>query len=295
MIGFSNFKQQFFQKIILAGRSQKTFTSYLRAIAQISLFYKCLPLDLTDNQINHYLTLHKTGQLDRLEPSEGYFKHAVFGLRYMFKTFGITDRHIGMPIMKHKKPLRDIMNRYEVIQLLKAATMSKHKIAFALAYGSGLRVNELVNVKTRDLDLVRKTIHVRNGKGGYDRFVPISDDFIRGYTSYISSHDIIEYVFPGQVLGSHLSISAMQHALSSARKKTEIIKQISMHNMRHTYAVHFLEDTGDLLKLKQYLGHRDINNTMKYLKYVQSMPTTDPYSPLTKVFELARLNNKNKQ
>lgn len=253
-----------------------------------------MPLELTDNQINHYLTLHKTGQLDRLKPSEGYFKHAVFGLRYMFKMYGISDRNISMPQMKRKKPLRDIMNRYEVIELLKSATMTKHKIAFALAYGSGLRVNELINVKVRDLDLIRKTVHVRNGKGGYDRFVPISDDFIRGYTNYLSANEIIEYVFPGQVKGGHMSIGGMQHALIRTRRKAGIIKKISMHNMRHTYAVHFLEDTGDLLKLKQYLGHRDIKNTMGYLKYVQAMPTSDPYSPLTKVFELARLNNKTK-
>ena len=289
--GFAYFKQSFFQKVILAGRSELTFKNYLRAIAQVSLFYKTLPLQLTDDQVNHYLTLHKTGQLDRLKPSEAYFKHTVFGLRYMFKMFGIEGRQISMPEMKRKKPLRDIMNRYEVMQLIKAATLQKHKIAFALAYGSGLRIKELINVKTRDIDLIRKTVHVRNGKGGYDRFVPISDDFIRGYTKYLSTHDIIEFVFPGQVNTSGMSTSAMQHALRTARNKAGIIKKISMHNMRHSYAVHFLEDTGDLLKLKQYLGHRDIKNTMGYLKYVQAMPQSDPYSPLTKVFDLARQNN----
>lgn len=279
--------------MILAGRSQETFKNYLRAIAQISLFYKDLPINLTDKQINHYLLLHKTGQLDRLRPSEAYFKHAVFGMRYMFKIYGIAGRQISMPLMKRKKPLRDIMNRYEVMQLLKAATLQKHKIAFALAYGSGLRISELINVQLRDIDLIRKTVHVRDGKGGYDRFVPISDDFIRGYTKYLQSHNIQNYIFPGQVKGSAISIGGMQHALITARRKAGILKKISMHNMRHSYAVHFLEDTGDLLKLKQYLGHRDIKNTMTYLKYVQAMPQTGAYSPLTKVFELARLNLRN--
>lgn len=198
-----------------------------------------------------------------------------------------------MPNMKHKKPLRDILNRYEVMQLLKAATLQKHTIAFALAYGSGLRIGELVSVKMRDIDIIRKTIHVRDGKGGYDRFVPISDDFIRGYTSYIQTKLIKDFIFPGQAIGSHLSISAMQHAKSTARKKAGILKKVSMHNLRHTYAVHFLEDTGDLLKLQKYLGHKDIKNTMTYLKYVQHLPQSDAYSPLTKVFELARLNREN--
>jgi len=208
----------------------------------------------------------------------------------MYKIYGVEGRHVGMPRMKRKKPLRDIMNRYEVMLLLKSARLDKHKIAFALAYGSGLRVNELVHVQVPDIDLIRKTVHVRNGKGGYDRMIPISDDFIRGYKSYLHQHHIEQYVFPGQVEGSALSISAMQHALITARRKAGIIKKISMHNLRHSYAVHFLEDTGDLLRLKQYLGHRDIKNTMTYLKYVQDLPHSEAYSPLTKVFDLARLN-----
>lgn len=197
-----------------------------------------------------------------------------------------------MPVMKRKKPLRDIMNRYEVMQLLRSATMEKHTIAFALAYGSGLRIHELVAVQIQDIDIVRKTVHVRDGKGGYGRLVPISADFIRGYQNYITKHKISDYVFPGQVKGSHMSISAMQHALCTARRKAGIVKKISMHNIRHSYAVHFLEDTGDLLKLKQYLGHRDIKNTMTYLRYAQDIPGIQSYSPLTKVFELARSVSK---
>lgn len=282
----------FFQKVILAGRSPETFKNYLRAIAQVSLFYKQLPLDLTDQQINHYLILHKTGQLDRLKPSESYFKHTVFGLRYMFKSFGILDRIIAMPVIKRKKELRAIINRHEVINLLNACRLDKHKIALALAYGSGLRIRELVNVRVEDIDLVRKTVHIRQAKGGYDRFVAISDDFIRGYQKYRRDHNLRGYVFPGQDKESHLSISAMQHALLQARNRAGILKKISMHNLRHSYAVHFLEDTGDLLKLKLYLGHRDIKNTMGYLKYVQHLPSAHAYSPLTKVFDLARQNLK---
>ena len=225
MPGFNLFKQEFFQKIILAGRSEVTFKTYLRAIAQTCLHYKQLPLSLSDDQINTYLTLYKTGQLGRPTPSEAYFKHTVFGFRYLFKTFDLLNRKVGMPQMKRKKPLRDIMNRTEVMQLLMAAKLSKHKIAFALAYGSGLRISELVNVKVADIDIVRLTVHVRNGKGGSDRFVPISQDFTRGYLKYIQDHPIQSYLFPGQVKGSALSVSAMQHALITARRKAGYLEE----------------------------------------------------------------------
>jgi hypothetical protein len=65
--GFTLFKQEFFQKVILPGRSELTYKNYLRAIAQVSLFYNKLPLDMTDKEIKDYLTLLKTGQLSRIE------------------------------------------------------------------------------------------------------------------------------------------------------------------------------------------------------------------------------------
>lgn len=247
-----------------------------------------MPLELTDDQINHYLLLHKTGQLDRLKPSESYFKHTVFGFRYLYKTFGIEDRSICMPIIKRSKPLPDIINRVELIKLLNTPKIMKHRIIFALAYGSGLRIGEVCAVRLRDIDVVTKTIHVRNTKNGYDRIVPICDDFIRGFMKYKHDYQLKDFVFPGQKSGSHISISAIQHALCSARRKAGITKKISMHNLRHSYATHFIEDTGDLLRLKKYLGHRDIKNTMRYLKTAQEIPLGKPYSPLTRVFELAR-------
>lgn len=197
-----------------------------------------------------------------------------------------------MPLIKRKKPLREIINRYEMMQLLKACRLDKHKIAFALAYGSGLRIREVVRVELKDIDIIRKTVHVRDGKGGYDRLVAISDDFIRGYTAFRHKANLSKYVFTGKEKGTHISISAMQHALCVARRKAGITKKISMHNLRHSYAVHYLEDTGDLLQLKKYLGHRDIKNTMQYLRYVQDMPHSAAYSPLTRVFDLARLRQK---
>ena len=133
----------------------------------------------------------------------------------MFKMYYIVGRQVGMPVMKRTKRLRDIMNRQEVMQLLSSARLSKHKIAFALAYGSGLRVQELVNIKRLDIDTIHKTVHVRHGKGGYDRYVPISEDFIRGFTKYVQDESIYEYPFPGQTYGKPISISAMQHALKT--------------------------------------------------------------------------------
>lgn len=193
-----------------------------------------------------------------------------------------------MPEIKRKKPIPDILNRAEVIDLLKAPRMLKHRILFGLAYSSGLRIREVQNVRLQDIDVIRKTVHVRNSKNGYDRIVPIADDWIRGFMKYKTQFPITDYLFVGRDDKKPLSIGAIQHALIAARRKAGIVKKISMHNLRHSYATHFIEDTGDLLRLKKYLGHRDIKNTLRYLNMAQDLPFKEAYSPLTKVFDLAR-------
>ena len=85
--------QKLEQKVILSGLSAATLKSYARSIAHISLFFNQIPLELSDQVINEYLAEIRTSR----NPSETYFKHAVYGLRYLFRLFGREDRAIALP------------------------------------------------------------------------------------------------------------------------------------------------------------------------------------------------------
>lgn len=117
------------------------------------------------------------------------------------------------------------------MELISSPKNLKHRLLFALAYGSGLRINEVRHVKIADIDIFRKVVHVRLSKNGRDRMVPISDEFIRGFNTYVGKETLDQYLFAGRERKTPLSIGGIQHVLIHHRRKVGIIKKISIHNM----------------------------------------------------------------
>jgi site-specific recombinase XerD len=259
----------------------------------MALHFKCLPTEFDEDQINDYLYFlqqeHKT-------PSESYFKHTVYGLRCLFKFEGIDPDHIQLPSIKHDRKLPVVLSKAEMWRLLNAPTLLKHKILIGLLYGCGLRCFEARGVRLKDLDFDRRMLHVYQGKGKKDRYVPLSEHLIRGLKLYISAEKPKEWLFNGQPLengkgggdfDSRYSQKGVQWAVKEAAKKAEILKDVSVHTLRHTYATHLLEDGMDIMTLKDMLGHSCIETTMVYLHVAQS-GHRKPFSPLDTLFSECR-------
>ena len=173
--GFEKVYKTLQQQTILRGQSQSTLDNYIRQIALISLEFNKLPEDLSEDDINGYLT---TLAMSPKSPSRSSFKHAIYGLRYYYRHIGQTKRAINLPSLKQEAKLPVILNREELRQLFKAPTLLKHRIALALIYSGGLRSQEASNMKISDIDFVRKTIHIRQSKYKKDRIVPLSDSCV---------------------------------------------------------------------------------------------------------------------
>lgn len=276
--------QKLEQKVLLSGLSSSTLYNYGRSIAQISLHFRRLPLDLTDETINEYLLELKAGK----NPSESYFKHTVYGLRYLFRLFEREDRAISLPPIARSKKLPVVLNRTEVLHLLKTPKLLKHRVLLGLTYAAGLRLFEVQALKIADIDFVRKTVFVRRGKNGKSRYVPVCDDILRGVQTYISAVNPREYLFEGQTKGKPIAKRGIQHLCKAAVRKSEIIKEISLHTLRHSYATHFLEDTNDLFSLKENLGHARIETTLIYVHIVGRVERHAAYSPLEKILNDVR-------
>jgi integrase/recombinase XerD len=259
-------------------------------IATMALHFNCLPTELDEDQITDYLyhlqTKHNT-------PSETYFKHTVYGLRAIFKMEGITSSHITLPSIKKEKKLPVVLSKEEMRKLLVSPDLLKHRILIGLLYGCGLRCFEARNVRIADLDYDRKMLHVRQGKGSKDRYVPISNHFIRGVKTYIAAEQPTEYLFNGQPqddrsggdFDSRYSQRGVQWAIKEASKKAGIIKEVSVHTLRHTFATHLVEDGLDIVTIKDLLGHENIETTMIYL-HIANCGRKAPFSPLDTLYKV---------
>ena len=278
------------RQMSLSGKSESTLKNYSHHVAQMALHFAEVPTKLDEDQINDYLYLlqqqHKT-------PSESYFKFTVYGLRYAFRISGLQEARVALPSIRGEKKLPVVLSREEVRRLLKAPKLLKHRVLLGLLYGCGLRCFEVRNVKLSDLDFDRHMLHVRQGKGKKDRYVPLSHHLIRGLKSYITAECPQTWLFNGKEqeingraggdFDSRYSQRGVQWAVRQAVKEAGILKEVSVHTLRHTFATHLLEEGLDIMSLKDLLGHACIDTTLVYLHVAQS-GRVRPFSPLDRLY-----------
>lgn len=176
--------------------------------------------------------------------------------------------------------------------MLKSADLLKHKLVIGLIYGCGLRCMELRNIELSHLDFDRKMLHIVQGKGGKDRYVPLSEHLIRGLQTFIKIENPIQYLFNGnrnsqeietKDFDSRYSQRGVQWVIKSISKKAKIFKDVHTHTLRHSYATHLLEDGVSIIMVQKLLGHERIESTMEYLHCCQ-LSQQNPHSPLDTVF-----------
>ena len=257
-------------------------------MASISLYFGKIPTELDPEQVQDYLFyLQKKSKT----PSQTYFKHCVYGLRFLLKSEGLPYEFLRLPSIKHEKKLPVVLSKEEVWSMLKATKLLKHKMLLGLLYGCGLRCMEARNVRLQDLDFDRKQLKVVQGKGKKDRYVPLSVHLIRGLKKYLEAEKPQDYLFNGQPLPSgaggdfdnRYSQRGVQWVVKQVAKAAGVKKEVHTHTLRHSYATHLLEDGMDIMTLKDLLGHQNIETTMEYL-HIAQLESQRIFSPLDTLF-----------
>lgn len=263
------------QQVKLNGYSTSTLTNYGRSIAKLSLYFGCTPLELDEDQINEYLLELNATQ----SPSKSYFKHTVYGLRYLFRLMNRDDRAIRLPSIKRAKTLPVVLSRQECKRLFQAPGLLRHRVLLMLIYSAGLRVAEVCRLQIRDIDSDRMRIHIRQSKGRKDRYVVLSPLMLRGLRKYYQGERPVKWLFNGKQPGTPISTAGIQWVMREAVKKAKIRKRATVHTLRHSFATHLLEAGLDIMTVKEQLGHARIEATMEYLHIARINPQ-QAFSPL---------------
>ena len=140
-----------------------------------------------------------------------------------------------------------------------------------LMYASGLRVSEIVSLKTVALGLNEGVVRVVNGKGGKERLVPFgaqAGDWLRRYLqearTVLLEGKTCQEVFVGRHTGSGLTRQAFWSIIKRYAQLADIKVPLSPHTLRHAFATHLLNHGADLRVVQLLLGHADISTTQIY-------------------------------
>ena len=258
--GFQQLYKELERAINVSGKSTSTLTNYSRHLAHLALHYDMLPTELDSEQVLDYLHLVKS----KGSPSATFFKFTVYGMRYACKLRGLPYQQFSLPVIDRNDKLPVVLNASEVKALIKSCGLMKHRLLISLCYGCGLRCAEVRNLTLGDVDTERCMVHVRQGKGSRDRCLPMGTMLSRGISKYIAAEKPRTYLFEGHD-GNAFSQRGTQWVVSQAVKKAGVVKEVSVHTLRHTYATHLLEQGVNILTIKELLGHAHIETTMVYL------------------------------
>lgn len=176
---------------------------------------------------------------------------------------GWSDDVIVRP--KKKKKLPFVLSRDEILSIINHVKSFKHKTILLTAYSAGLRISEVLHLSILDIDSKNMLIRVRCGKGGKDRFTLLGSENLNMLRKYWSMYKPDNILFPGALADTPLAARNIQEVFKAAREAAGILKPVTVHTLRHSFATHLLENNTDLRTIQVLLGHANINTTCIYL------------------------------
>lgn len=252
----------FRSKLQIAHYAPGSITDYCHALYKAVASIGKLPDDFTQEDVDGYLAR----MLSRKPtPAEAQFKHFVYGLRCYRKSMDCSELHgLALPKIRRERKLPRILSAEQVMCLLHVCDLYS-KTLLGVIYDCGLRAFEACNLKWTDVYFDRRQVHIKKGKGGKDRIVPISASVIevlKAYRKQYPSHDFVFKMFGKDAQVTHAFI---RFRLKDMLGKAGLDTSYTTHSLRHSYATHLLDAGEDIQTVQQRLGHKSVSTTMVYL------------------------------
>jgi len=271
-------RDQMLMNLQLCGAKPRTQESYLREAENLARYFNRSPAELGEQELKEYL-LHL---IKERHLSEGTFRYYVAGLKFLYRTTLKRE----WPVEKIMHPRREkklpvVLDLSEVESLFSVTKNLKHKAMLMLTYSSGLRVSETAKLKLTDIDSVRMTVRISQGKGGKDRYSILSQTTLEELRQYWKKYRPAEWLFEGQKKDDHITSHTIQTIFYAAKKRAHITKPVSIHALRHSFATHLIEAGTSLHHVQLLLGHRSPTTTTVYL-HVSRLNLSQVTSPLDK-------------
>ncbi len=246
------------QELRLRNYSFKTIKSYLGCLREYFDFKKLNLEKIDEEKIKQFL-LNKQDKNYSPQTINLYLNAIKFFYREVLK----IPQKINLKFAKRTKKLPIVLSRQEIKNIIDSIKNPKHKLIISLAYGAGLRISEVINLKIKDVNLEELTIHLKNAKGKKDRITIFSEKIRSNLENLITGKKSDDYLFESE-RGGKLTERTAQKVFENALREAGIKKDATFHSLRHSFATHLLENGVDVRYVQELLGHQNIRTTQIY-------------------------------
>ena len=263
--------------------SENTVSSYMRDIRQFSEW-------LSENGVPDLVSATQVNIRDYLAYLQAQGKSGATVSRSLaslknFYAYAVSEGFLeaspvssDIHVQRGEKKLPQILTGKEVELLLAQPVCVDHKgyrdkAMLEVMYATGMRVTELISLNVEDVNLELALVKCHSGKKS--RVIPLYPAAQKALGVYLSDvratmiSDISEKALFVNISGTRMSRQGFWKIIKYYQEKAEITKDITPHTLRHSFAVHLLENGADLRSIQEMLGHADISSTQIYTHVIK--------------------------
>jgi len=250
----------YLDKLELRKYANNTVKTYVTSFETFINYYISKDLvSINESDVRKYIL-----KLVQEDKSNAYINSAINSIKFYYESvLGMPNRFYEIERPRKEKKLPKVLSKEDVLSIIANTNNLKHKCIVSLLYSSGIRRNELVNLKITDIDSKRMLIRVEAAKGNKDRYTLLSHSLLEDLRAYYKQYKPEKYIVEG-MYGKQYSGQSIGKIVINAAEKAGIKIPVTPHMLRHSFATHLLEAGVDLRQIQVLLGHSSSKTTEIY-------------------------------
>lgn len=262
-------RQKMIENMQLHGLSEKTQESYVRYVRQLADYHQQSPRQLSEEQVRQFI-LHLQNEKKVAPATWGV---VIAALKFFYhhtvqREWSLFD----LLRQRREKKLPVVLSQEEVQRILDCVYRQRQRVCLVTIYSCGLRIREATRLQVHQIDSEYMRLHIYQGKGNKERYVPLPQHTLDLLRQYWVAHRHAKWIFPGKVGRGRpsamskgpVSASTINRAFNAALAASGVQKPATVHTLRHSWATHLLEAGIHLRFIQTWLGHQHLSSTEVY-------------------------------
>ena len=233
--------------------SHYTYDAYMGKTREMIRYFNKPMEKVTMEELRYFLYQHLLIERKLADRSINYYNSII---RFVYEV--TLDKILNkkqLPMRKKKKAVYKVLTREELGTFFNCVDDFKFKTIFMLAYGAGLRIGEIANLRVEDIDSKTMRIFVREGKGNKERYTILPEEtlkMLRIYWSKYRQNRRRGRIFLSET-GAAITVGVMREHFRKYRRKAKLSEKITMHTLRHCFATNLIENGATLIQVKELM------------------------------------------
>ena len=233
--------------------SHYTYDAYMGKTREMIRYFNKPMEKVTMEELRYFLYQHLLIERKLADRSINYYNSII---RFVYEV--TLDKILNkkqLPMRKKKKAVYKVLTREELGAFFNCVDDFKFKTIFMLAYGAGLRIGEIANLRVEDIDSKTMRIFVREGKGNKERYTILPEEtlkMLRKYWTKYRQNRRRGRIFLSET-GAAITVGVMREHFRQYRRKAKLSEKVTMHTLRHCFATNLIENGATLIQVKELM------------------------------------------